>query len=203
MPEALHQLIRTLSRLPGIGKRTAERMAYRLLTRDMNLLHELRGALATAGEEIAVCERCGNLTDKATQPCAICRDPKRDPSVLCVVESAPDIQILEQARTFPGLYYCLRGKISPMRDETVTRKVMADLLNRIREEQVREVVLGLNTDVESDATAAMLTEAMAPLRIRVTRLAFGLPAGSGLAYSDPETLKRALRGRQAMEETEN
>ena len=203
MPEALHQLIRVLSRLPGIGRRTAERMAYRLLTRDMDLLHELRAALARAGEEIVVCERCGNLTDHDHQPCALCRDPSRDPRVICVVESAPDIQILEQAHTFPGQYFCIRGKISPMRAETVTRKVIESLMTRIREEKVREVLLGLNTDVESDATAAMLTETLRPLGVRVTRLAFGLPAGSGLAYSDPETLKRALRGRQDMPGSEN
>jgi len=187
-----------LSRLPGIGRRTAERMAYRLLLRNQDLLHDLREALERAGRELTLCGRCGNLTSVDRQPCAICRDPGRTPKILCVVEGAPDIQILEQANTFPGKYFCLRGKLSPMRDETVTREILAGLMERIREDGVEEVLLGLNTDVESDATASMLAEALAPTGVRVTRLAFGLPAGSGLAYSDPETLQRAMRGRQAV-----
>jgi recombination protein RecR len=173
-------------------------MAYRLLTRNQDLLHELQAALVRAAAEIDTCTRCGNLTEKEQQPCSICRNPKRDAGLICVVEGAPDIQILEQAHTFPGLYYCLRGKISPMQDESVTRSVLEGLIKRIQAEKVREVLLGLNTDVESDATATMLAEMLQPLGVKVTRLAFGLPAGSGLAYSDPETLKRALKGRQEL-----
>ncbi|WFB35360.1 recombination mediator RecR [Kiritimatiellota bacterium B12222] len=196
MTDSLQQLIRTLSRLPGIGRRTAERMAYKLLLRDQNLLHELVEALERAGREISLCQRCGNLTSVDQDPCRICRDPKRTNKVLCVVEGAPDIQVIEQAGSFPGRYYCLRGKISPMQDETVTRELVEKLLLRIQEDEVAEVMLGLNTDVESDATASLLAEVLRPLGIKVTRLAFGLPAGSGLAYSDPETLKRAMKGRQ-------
>ncbi|MGA0334416.1 MAG: recombination mediator RecR [Kiritimatiellia bacterium] len=196
MPEALQQLIRSLAKLPGIGRRTAERMAYRLLLRNQDLLRELILALERAGKEIALCSRCGNLTETGQDPCRICRDPKRNSRILCVVEGAPDIQVIEQAGSFPGKYYCLRGKISPMQDETVTRELLEKLLLRIREDGVEEVMLGLNTDVESDATASMLAEILRPLGLRVTRLAFGLPAGSGLAYSDPETLKRAMKGRQ-------
>lgn len=196
MPESLQHLIRTLARLPGIGKRTAERMAYRLLLRNQDLLRELQLALELAGKEIMLCSRCGNLTSKDQDPCSICMNPNRKEKILCVVEGAPDIQVIEQAGSFPGKYYCLRGKISPMQDETVTRELIEKLLIRIREDEVEEVMLGLNTDVESDATASMLAEILRPMNIRVTRLAFGLPAGSGLAYSDPETLKRAMKGRQ-------
>lgn len=196
MPEALQQLIRSLSRLPGIGRRTAERMAYRLLLRNQDLLKELIVALERAGKEIGLCSRCGNLTAVEQDPCKICTDPRRSSSVLCVVEGAPDIQVIEQAGSFPGKYFCLRGKISPMQDETVTRDLLEKLMTRIKEDGVEEVMLGLNTDVESDATARMLAEVLRPLGIKVTRLAFGLPAGSGLAYSDPETLKRAMKGRQ-------
>ncbi len=196
MPEALQELIRTLSRLPGIGRRTAERMAYRLLLRNQGLLKELIVALERAGNEIGLCSHCGNLTAVDRDPCAICTNPKRTSKVLCVVEGAPDIQVIEQAGSFPGKYYCLRGKISPMQDETVTRELIEKLLLRIKNDGVEEVMLGLNTDVESDATASMLGEFLKPLGIKVTRLAFGLPAGSGLAYSDPETLKRAMKGRQ-------
>ena len=196
MPESLQHLIRTLARLPGIGKRTAERMAYRLLLRNQDLLRELQLALELAGKEIMLCSRCGNLTSKDQDPCSICMNTNRKQKILCVVEGAPDIQVIEQAGSFPGKYYCLRGKISPMQDETVTRELIEKLLIRIREDEVEEVMLGLNTDVESDATASMLAEILRPMNIRVTRLAFGLPAGSGLAYSDPETLKRAMKGRQ-------
>jgi len=199
MPEALQQLIRSLSRLPGIGRRTAERMAYRLLLRNQDLLKELVVALERAGKELHLCTRCGNLTEVGQDPCRICSNPKRTSKVLCVVEGAPDIQMIEQAGSFPGRYYCLRGKISPMQDETVTRDLIEKLRVRIQEDGVEEVMLGLNTDVESDATASMLADVLRPLDIKVTRLAFGLPAGSGLAYSDPETLKRAMKGRQAVE----
>jgi len=199
MPDALHHLIQVLSRLPGIGKRSAERIAYRLLLRNQELLRDLRHALDRAEQELTLCPRCGNLTERDRIPCRICTDPARSSAVLCVVEGAPDIQTLEQAGTFPGKYFCLRGKISPMRDETVTRTVLEGLFTRIREEGVREVLLALNTDVESDATAHMLAETLAPFEVKVTRLAFGLPAGSGLAYSDPETLQRALKGRQRVE----
>jgi len=198
MPEALRNLIRVLARLPGVGRRTAERMAYRLLLQNQGLLRELRDALDQASADLTLCARCGNLTSRQEQPCRICADPRRDPTFLCVVEGAPDIQILEQARGFTGHYFCLQGKISPQQQETVSRPIVDALLERIRSDQVREVLIALNTDVESDATAAMLAEVLQPLGLRVTRLAFGIPAGSGLAYSDPETLGRALRGRQPL-----
>jgi recombination protein RecR len=171
-------------------------MAYKLLLRNQDLLRELQLALERAGKELTLCNRCGNLTSLDRDPCSICSNPKRNPKILCLVEGAPDIQVIEQAGSFPGQYYCLRGKISPMQDETVTQELLEKLIIRIQEEEVEEVMLGLNTDVESDATASMLAELLKPLGIRVTRLAFGLPAGSGLAYSDPETLKRAMKGRQ-------
>lgn len=199
MPEALVHLIRTLSRLPGIGRRSAERIAYRLLLRNQEVLRDLRSALDRAEQELTLCNRCGNLTTHDRMPCTICSDPGRSAKVLCVVEGAPDIQILEQAGTYPGTYFCLGGKISPMNDETVTRSVLESLFARIREDGVKEVLLALNTDVESDATAQLLAGALQPYEVKVTRLAFGLPAGSGLAYSDPETLKRALKGRQVMD----
>jgi recombination protein RecR len=196
MPEALQQLIRALSRLPGIGKRTAERMAYRLLLQNQNLLKELQGALDRAERELTLCTRCGNLTSVDQNPCRICTDNSRNAKLLCVVEGAPDIQVLEQAGRFPGTYFCLKGKISPMQDETVTREILEKLIARIRQDGVEEVLLALNTDVESDATCTMLAEILHPLGVKVTRLAFGLPAGSGLAYSDPVTLQRAMKGRQ-------
>lgn len=196
MPEALQNLIRVLARLPGVGRRTAERMAYRLLLRNQALLRDLQTALDRAARELTLCPRCGNLTSTDAVPCRICTDPNRDPAFLCIVEGAPDIQILEQARTFTGHYFCLQGKLSPHQQETVTQPVLDRLFKRIQDDKVTEILLALNSDVESDATAAFLAEQLQPLRLRITRLAFGIPAGSGLAYSDPETLSRALAGRQ-------
>ena len=198
MPEALQNLIRVLARLPGVGRRTAERMAYRLLLRNHALLRELQSALDRAARELTLCPRCGNLTSMDTVPCRICTDSRRDPAFLCIVEGAPDIQILEQARTFNGHYFCLQGKLSPHQQETITQPVLDRLLERIRDDRVSEILLALNSDVESDATAAFLAEQLAPCGVRMTRLAFGIPAGSGLAYSDPETLSRALAGRQRL-----
>lgn len=198
MPEALQLLVRALSRLPGVGRRTAERMAHKLLLRDRVLLRDLREALERADRELILCSRCGNLSTLDRDPCKLCTDPARDAGFLCVVEAAPDIQILEQTRAFSGRYFCLQGKLSPMQNETVGRDTVERLCVRIREDEVKEVLLALNTDVESDATAAMLAEMLRPLGVKVSRLAFGIPAGSGLAYSDPETLQRALRGRQDM-----
>ncbi len=198
MPEALQNLIRVLARLPGIGRRTAERMAYRLILRNQALLRDLQSALDRAARELTLCPRCGNLTSVEAVPCRICTDSNRDPAFLCIVEGAPDIQILEQARTFNGHYFCLQGKLSPHQQETITQPILERLLQRIQEDRVTEILLALNSDVESDATAAYLAEHLQPLGLRITRLAFGIPAGSGLAYSDPETLSRALKGRQAL-----
>lgn len=198
MPEALQNLIRVLARLPGIGRRSAERMAYRLVLRNRDLIRDLQLALDRAGKELTICSRCGNLTAVGEDPCRICTDSRRDPTFLCVVEGAPDIQILEQARAFHGHYFCLQGKISPQSRETVTTDTLNRLRRRIRDDGVKEVLVALDSDVESDATAAMLVESLAPLGLKISRLAFGIPAGSGLAYSDPETLGRALTGRQKL-----
>lgn len=196
MPEALQNLIRVLSRLPGVGRRTAERMAWRLLLRQQGLLQELRDALDRASREITLCKRCGNFAEHGEELCSICRNPARHTGTLCLVEGAPDIQLLEQSGAFQGSYFCLGGKISPQQQETVAQKRLAQLASRIREDGITEVILAFNTDVESDATASMLAEYLHSIGVKSSRLAFGLPAGSGLAYSDPETVSRALSGRQ-------
>ncbi len=196
MQEPFQNLVRTLARLPGVGRRSAERMAYRLLAGDRALIRELKEGCERADREMAQCSRCGGLTTVEQDPCRICTDPMRDGGFLAVVEGGADIQILEQARAFHGRYFCLKGKVSPMRGETVSAATLESLRTRVKEENVHEVLLALDTDVESDATAALLAEFLHPLGVKVSRLAFGMPAGSGLAYSDPETLSRALRGRQ-------
>ena len=174
-------------------------MAYQLMGSRRALIGELQQSLERAAKEIGFCSRCGNFTDAPQDQCSICRDPHRDTSILCIVEGAPDIQILEQAGVYGGAYFCLGGKMSPQQEETVTDDRLKALTERLKSGEIWEVVLALNTDTESEATAHMLFEFLSHFQVKTSRLAFGLPAGSGLAYSDPETLGRALRGRQTLD----
>lgn len=189
-------LVTVLARLPGLGRRTAERMALRLVRDRDGLMSELKGALEEAARELASCELCGSITTRELNPCRLCTDPRREDTLLCVVEDPTDILLIERSGGFHGRYHALHGRLSPMRRQGVGDLRIDRLLQRVKEGAVSEVVLALNTDVESDATASYLHDVLAPTGIQVTRLAFGLPAGSGLAYSDPETLARALKGRQ-------
>lgn len=195
MSASFDHLTRLLSRLPGLGRRSAERAALRL-ARDPGLSAEIGEALARVRESVVMCGRCGNLTERDANPCYLCLKPGRNEQLLCVVEDAEHIRMVESSGAFGGRYFCLNGKISPMQAETVTAQRVQVLVERIRREQVQELLLALNSDVESDATAAWLKETLAPLGVRCTRLALGLPAGSALQYADPITLARAIQGRQ-------
>jgi len=194
--EPLQQLADALARLPGIGRRTAERLATHLARRPDGDARLLREALATARQVLVPCRSCGAVTTRDADPCRFCTDPARDPTVLCVVESPSDILPLERSGEYRGRYFSLMGLLSPMRGEGLAELRVRELLRRAAE-PVREVVLALNGDVESDATAAYLRHALLAARpgLAVTRLAFGLSAGGGIAFSDPVTLGRALRGR--------
>jgi len=197
MLEPIEKLIAVLGRLPSVGLRSAERIALRLVRdRSRGLIRDLAAALDEVERSVRLCGRCGGLTDAGHDPCRLCADASRDGTVLCVVEQPGDILPIEESGAFHGRYHALMGRISPMRGEGPRQVRVEDLLRRVAEESVAEVILALDTDVESDATCAYLAEALAPLRVRVTRLATGLPAGSGIAYSDPVTLSRALQGRR-------
>ncbi len=196
MLEPLAQLISRLSRLPGVGRRSAERMAYRLATGPATLRQDLVQALQVVQEQVVRCSRCGQLTLRTQDPCAICTDNERNHRWLCVVTEAAAIAQIEAAGVFRGIYHCLNGKLSPLNGTDLPPPKLAALLHRIRQEEMEEVLLALDADVESDATASYLQDQLAPTGARITHLAFGLPAGSGLAYSDPVTLARALHGRQ-------
>ena len=197
MSHSLDHLIRMLSRLPGLGRRSAERAALRL-ARDPAMSTELAAALDKVRESVVPCGRCGNLTERAQNPCFLCLKPGRNDRLLCVVEEAEHIRMVEGSGAFTGRYFSLNGKISPMQADTVSAERMQRLVERIRNDQVTELLLALNSDVESDATASWLHESLAPLGLRVSRLAFGLPAGSALQYTDPVTLARAIQGRQSV-----
>ena len=199
MIPALERTIDALARLPGLGRRSAERMALKLARdRGRPLLREVVAALQALDAEVRVCSRCGALTAADADPCRLCTDPRRDAKRLCVVEEPTDIVQIEKSAGFNGRYHALMGRLSPQRGESPRTLRVEALLKRVVAEGVEEVILALNTDVESDATAAWLHEKLAPLGVRVSRLAFGLPAGSGIAYSDPLTLARALEGRRAL-----
>jgi recombination protein RecR len=194
--EALERLAVVLARLPGIGRKTAERMAMRLVEDPDGLLRMLVAALETAGAEVRFCGRCGAVTTVDRDPCRLCTDPAREDRMLCVVESPADIEAVERAGAFRGRYHALMGKISPMRGEGPDHLRVGALLKRVKAGGIDEILLALNTDVESDGTAAYLADVLRPLGVAVSRLAYGLPAGSGIIYADPVTLSRAIRGRQ-------
>lgn len=195
----LDNLVAALSRLPGIGRRTAERMAMALVQDQKGLMRILAHALVDADESIASCERCGSITLATKNPCDLCTRPRKDAQLLCVVEHPGDIIKIEESGGFQGRYHALMGRISPMHGVGVADLRIDRLLQRIADEKVEEVVIALGTDVESDATASYLNEVLASRDVRVSRIAFGLPAGSAIEYSDSATLARAIKGRQSIE----
>ena len=185
-----------LSRLPGVGRRSAQRMAQRIARDPARLGSDLLSAIQDVRQCVAVCEQCGALTLKDRNPCGICSDPSRDQGLLCVVEDASDIVLIEQAGGFQGRYHSLLGKLSPMRGEGPANPRFQALLARVESEHIKEVILALNADVESDATASYLHDELVARQAIVSRLALGIPVGSGVSYSDPVTLSRAMKGRQ-------
>jgi recombination protein RecR len=194
--EPVEKLTLVLGRLPGVGRRSAERMALKLARDTGNLVRDLLGALQDVESKVRTCSLCGGLTLRSDDPCALCKDSRRDGKLLCVVEDPGDILLLERAGEFRGRYHALMGKLSPMRGEGAENPRIEALLKRIEREGFEEVILALGSDVESDATASYLQHLLAPSKVRVSRLAFGIPAGSEIAYSDPVTLSRAIQGRR-------
>lgn len=190
-------LERALARLPGLGRRSAGRAALALLRDSERLLDPLVLALRDARENVCCCPRCGAFTVRGVEPCALCTDAARDGARVCVVEEPADIVTVEGAGAFRGRYHVLGGKLSPARRMGPERLRLGELKDRIAREGFAEVLLALSTDMEGDATAGFVAETLrdwpsATAPVRVTRLAFGLPADSGVAYSDPLTLRRAI-----------
>lgn len=188
-------LLTLLGKLPSIGRRSAERMALALIQDRTGLTRKLADALLEADESIVSCTLCGQLTSKESDPCSVCSNPRRNTHVLCVVENAGDIMKLEQSGAFKGRYHALGGKLSPMRGISVTDLRIEPLLRRLTEEGIEEVILALNTDAESGTTASYLRDLLESRDVKVTQLAYGIPAGSAIEYADPVTLARALNGR--------
>ncbi|TMD34850.1 MAG: recombination protein RecR [Chloroflexi bacterium] len=195
LPEPLERLIQELSRLPGIGPKTAQRLAFHLLRVDRVRADSLAKAIEDVKARIGYCERCYNIAEGSL--CWICASPRRDASVLCVVESAFDVLAIERTSEFSGLYFVLHGVISPIDGVGPEQIHVPQLLERVREEAVGEVIIATDADIEGEATAVYLQRALQPLVATVTRPAHGLPVGGDLEYADELTLAKAMAGRRA------
>ena len=191
----VERLINELSRLPGIGPKTASRLTFYLLRqpRERAQALALAEALQDLQEKVVFCDRCFNIAESS--PCAVCRDEGRDQSIICVVEEPLDVHAIERTREYGGLYHVLHGAISPMEGVGPDDLKIAELLARVKGEAVREVLLATNPNLEGEATAMYLARLLKPLSVRVTCLARGLPVGGDLEYADSVTLARALEGR--------
>ncbi len=196
LPEPIATLIAALHKLPGIGPRSAERIALHLVQTDSAEVKALAEALLHARERIQFCPVCGALTEKS--PCDLCTDPRRDASLVCVVERAVDIISIEKAGGYRGKFHVLGGRISPLDGVEPEDLRIADLEQRLTREPIKEVVVALGTDVEGDATSYYLAKRLGRPGLKISRIAYGLPAGSGLEYADELTLSRALEGRREM-----
>ncbi|HET7712658.1 MAG TPA: recombination mediator RecR [Thermoanaerobaculia bacterium] len=190
----LANLINELTKLPGIGGKSASRLAYHILKRPAAEAESLATAILEVKAKIIRCSICNNMTD--VDPCAICADARRDASVICVVEEAFNIQTIEQTRDFKGMFHVLLGALSPLRGIGPQDIDVAGLVRRVREGNVREVIVATNPNVEGEATAHYIAQQLRPLGVMVTRLAFGLPVGGDLEYADQITMSKALQGRR-------
>lgn len=191
-------LTRTLARLPGLGRRSASRAALALLREPEKLLDPLVWALRSARESVVCCSRCGAFTVREADPCTFCTDPMRDSSVICVVEEPADIITIEASGAFHGRYHALGGKLSPVHRVGPDSLRFRELAQRVVTENIVEVLIAVSTDMEGDATAGYLAELLCQSGVKTTRLAFGIPADSGVSYSDPLTLRRAINSRTPM-----
>ena len=190
----LANLINELTKLPGIGGKSAARLAYYILKRPAAEAQSLATAIIDVKAKIFRCPTCNNMTD--VDPCAICSDPRRDPSVICVVEEAFNIPTIEQTRDFKGVYHVLLGALSPLKGIGPQDIDFAGLLKRVQGSSVREVIVATNPNVEGEATASYIAQQLRPMNVKTTRLAFGLPVGGDLEYADQVTMAKALEGRR-------
>ena len=194
--EAINALTMQLARLPGIGAKSAQRLAYHILDMPEGNARELAAAITRARDTVRYCPICGNYTD--VEPCAICADAARKNDVLCVVRDARDVFAMEKLREFRGKYHVLHGTISPMDGIGPDDIRIKELLQRVEQEGVNEVILATNPDVEGEATASYIARLLKPKGVRVTRIAHGIPIGGNLEYVDEMTLLKAVEGRREM-----
>ena len=194
-PPALETLTEQFARLPGIGRKSAQRLAFFVLSQSTEEVQAFAGALLDAKRSISLCPVCQNLTE-GEGPCALCSSTRRDRSVICVVASPKDVIAIERAKEYEGLYHVLHGVISPMNHVGPDDLHIRELVERVAGGEVREVIMATNPDTEGEATAMYLSRLLKPFHVKVTRLAYGIPVGSHLEYTDDATLMRALEGRR-------
>lgn len=192
----LNKLINELSKLPGIGGKTAQRLAFHILSMDDRDALALSDAIRTAKSSMRYCSVCGNLTDE--DPCAICSDESRDISTICVVESSKDVIAMEKIREYRGYYHVLHGAISPMDGIGPEDINLKNLIERLRDERIKEVIIATNPNIEGEATAMYIARLIKPSGIRVSRIAHGIPVGGDLEYADEVTLLKAVEGRHEL-----
>jgi recombination protein RecR len=190
----VQDLIDELGRLPGVGPKSAQRIAFYILQTEGYDPSRLADVLTTVRDKVRFCEICGNVSEQAT--CSICRDPRRDQTLICVVEEAKDVVAIERTREFRGLYHVLGGAISPIQGVGPDQLRIRQLMTRLADATVREIIIATNPNVEGEATAAYLSRMLQAMELRVTRLASGLPVGGDLEYADEVTLGRAFEGRR-------
>ena len=195
-PAALQNLADQFARLPGIGGKTAQRLAFHVLSLPLEDAQEFADAILEAKQTVHTCPECQNLTDR--ELCPICADDNRDHSLICVVAEPKDVIAMERSREFRGVYHVLHGVISPLNHVTQDDIRVRELLIRVGSGEVREVIMATNPDTEGEATAMYISRLLRPMEVKVTRLAYGVPVGSQLEYADEVTLSRALEGRQEM-----
>ena len=195
-PAALERLTEQFARLPGIGGKTAQRLAFHVLSLPLEDAEEFSHAILEAKRTVHTCECCQNLTDRPL--CPICDDETRDHGLICVVAEPRDVIALERSREFRGVYHVLHGVISPLNHVSQDDIKIKELLKRVAAGDVREVIMATNPDTEGEATAMYISRLLRPMEVKVTRLAYGVPVGSQLEYADEVTLSRALEGRQEM-----
>ncbi len=198
LPESIQSLVTALERLPGIGPKSASRLAFYLLRAPDEVAQDLSSALANLKAKTAFCSECFNITDAGRERCEICESEKRDASLLCVVEEALDVLALERTGGFHGKYHVLQGVLSPIEGIGPDDLKIKQLVERVARGGVKEVIIATNPSMEGDATALYLRQVLEPIGVKVTRLARGLPVGGDLEYADQNTLLRALAGRQEM-----
>jgi recombination protein RecR len=191
--DSVERLISRLARLPGIGKKTAARLAFHILKASREEALELADTIRDVKDKVGFCSTCFNITE--SDPCSICTDPRRSSEVICVVEEAADVSVIDKVESFKGRFHVLGGRLSPLEGVGPDDLRIRELMSRLSGD-VREVIIATNPNVEGEATAAYLARLMKPMGITVTRIARGLPVGSDLEYADSVTLSRALEGRQ-------
>ena len=189
----LENLVEQFEKMPGIGHKTAQRLAYYVLNMSKTQAEELAGAVLDAHTKIHYCSKCCNLTDK--ELCPVCASPLRDNSVICVVETPRDATAVENTHEFKGVYHVLHGAISPLNDVGPDNLTIKQLVERLYDDTVKEVIMATNPTVEGDATALYISKLLKPMGVKVTRLAYGIPVGGDLEYADEYTLAKALEGR--------